>query len=80
MNQVVILAGGHGKRMKASLPKPMLEVLDTPMLGWVIRACEKAGLSRICVVTGYKAQYVELYLNNRYRTALQRSSWEPVTL
>lgn len=71
MNQVVILAGGHGKRMKASLPKPMLEVLDTPMLGWVIRACEKAGLSRICVVTGYKAQYVELYLNNRYRTALQ---------
>ncbi len=71
MNQVVILAGGHGKRMKAAIPKPMLQVLDVPMLGWVIRACEGAGLSRICVVTGYKAQYVELYLGNRYRTALQ---------
>ena len=71
MNQVVILAGGHGNRMKAAIPKPMLQVLDVPMLGWVIRACEGAGLSRICVVTGYKAQYVELYLGDRYRTALQ---------
>ncbi len=71
MNQVVILAGGHGKRMKAAIPKPMLEVLNVPMLGWVIRACEAADLSRICVVTGYKAKYVELYLDNRYRTALQ---------
>lgn len=72
MNQVVILAGGHGNRMKAEIPKPMLKVLDVPMLGWVIRACENADLSRICVVTGYKAQYVEIYLNNRYRTALQQ--------
>ena len=71
MNQVVILAGGHGNRMKAVIPKPMLEVLDVPMLGWVIRSCEGAELSRICVVTGYKAQYVEMYLNDRYRTAFQ---------
>lgn len=71
MNQAIILAGGHGDRMKAAIPKPMLRVLDVPMLGWVIRACEKSGLSRICVVTGYKAQYIELYLNDRYRTAYQ---------
>lgn len=71
MNQAIILAGGHGDRMKATIPKPMLRVLDVPMLGWVIRACEKSGLSRICVVTGYKAQYIELYLNDRYRTAYQ---------
>lgn len=71
MNQAIILAGGHGNRMKAAIPKPMLRVLDVPMLGWVIRACEDAGLSRICVVTGYKAQYVELYLGDRYRTAYQ---------
>lgn len=71
MNQAIILAGGHGDRMKATITKPMLRVLDVPMLGWVIRACEKSGLSRICVVTGYKAQYIELYLNDRYRTAYQ---------
>ncbi|MCD7958035.1 MAG: bifunctional UDP-N-acetylglucosamine diphosphorylase/glucosamine-1-phosphate N-acetyltransferase GlmU [Ruminococcus sp.] len=71
MNQVVILAGGHGNRMKVAIPKPMLSVLDVPMLGWVIRACESTGLSRICVVTGYKAKMVEIYLGNRCRTVLQ---------
>ncbi|MBQ8688069.1 MAG: bifunctional UDP-N-acetylglucosamine diphosphorylase/glucosamine-1-phosphate N-acetyltransferase GlmU [Ruminococcus sp.] len=71
MNQAVVLAGGHGKRMKADIPKPMLEVLDVPMLGWVIRACEGAEVSRICVVTGYKAEYIEHYLSGQYETALQ---------
>ncbi len=71
MNQAIILAGGHGNRMKAAVPKPMLSVLDVPMLGWVIRACESAGLSRICVVTGYKGKLVEAYLDNKYRTAYQ---------
>ncbi len=71
MNQAIILAGGHGKRMKADIPKPMLQILDIPMLGWVIRACEEAGTEKICVVTGYKAEYIEHYLNRKYDTALQ---------
>ena len=71
MNQAVILAGGHGKRMKADIPKPMLQILDIPMLGWVIRACEEAGTEKICVITGYKAEYIEHYLNGKYDTALQ---------
>ncbi len=72
MNQVVILAAGHGNRMKAEIPKPMLRVLDMPMLEWVIRACEGASLSRICVVTGYKSQYIEHYLNNQYESVEQK--------
>lgn len=71
MNKAVILAGGHGKRMKADIPKPMLEILDVPMLGWVTRACEDADVSDICVITGYKAEYIEHYLNGKYETALQ---------
>ncbi len=72
MNQAVILAGGYGKRMKSDIPKPMLEVLDVPMLGWVIRACEAAEVSRICVVTGYKAEYIERYLSgSTYETVRQ---------
>ena len=63
MDQVVILAGGHGSRMKAAIPKPMLEVLGVPMLGWVVQACEAADLRNICVVTGYKSQFIEHYLN-----------------
>ncbi len=71
MNQAVILAGGHGKRMKADIPKPMLKILDVPMLGWVIRACEDAGTERICVITGYKAEHIDHYLNGKCETALQ---------
>lgn len=71
MNQAVILAGGQGKRMKAPIPKPMFKVLGEPMLEWVLGACEQAGLSRICVVTGYEAQQIEDYLGDRCRTALQ---------
>ena len=56
MNQVVILAGGHGKRMKAEIPKPMLKVMDLPMLIWVRRGGVAAWLSRICVIRGYKSQ------------------------
>lgn len=71
MNQTVILAGGQGKRMKASTPKPMLKVLGEPMLAWVLAACEQAALSRICVVTGYEAKQIESYLDSRCCTVLQ---------
>ena len=53
MNNAVILAGGQGKRMKADIPKPMFKVLEEPMLEWVIKACEEAELSNLCIVKGY---------------------------
>ena len=71
MDNVIILAGGQGKRMKADMPKPMFTVLEEPMLEWVIKACEGAGLSRICVVKGFEAAQIDAYLNGRYETVLQ---------
>lgn len=67
----VILAGGQGKRMRSELPKPMFEVLGEPMLEWVIRSCEEAGINDICVVKGYNAEVIEEYLDGRYDTVLQ---------
>lgn len=71
MDQAVILAGGQGKRMHTKLPKPLLKVLDEPMLEWVLRACESAGIERICVVKGYGAEKTEEYLNGRCTTVMQ---------
>ena len=71
MNQAVILAGGQGKRMKAPIPKPMFKVLGEPMLEWVLGACERAEIPRICVVTGYEAQQICDYLGDRCETAYQ---------
>ena len=71
MNKAIILAGGQGKRMKADMPKPLFKVLGEPMLEWVISACEKAGISDICVVKGFKGEMIDEYLGGRYTTVLQ---------
>ena len=71
MNNAVILAGGQGKRMKSDIPKPMFKVLGEPMLEWVIKACENAELSNLCIVKGFMAEYIDEYLNGRYETVLQ---------
>ena len=48
-NNVIILAGGQGKRMKINSPKALCNVLGEPMLEWVMSACEDAGLADICI-------------------------------
>lgn len=71
-NCAVILAGGQGKRMKSDLPKPMLKVLNEPMLDWVISACKEAEINTICVVTGYNSNVIEKHLSSEYTTVLQK--------
>lgn len=70
-NCAVILAGGQGKRMKSDLPKPMLEVLGEPMLEWVMKSCEEAGIDDLCIVKGYNAGVIESYVNGRCTTVMQ---------
>ena len=41
-NNVIILAGGQGKRMKTDKPKVLCNVIGEPMLEWVLTACEKS--------------------------------------
>lgn len=68
---VVILGGGQGKRMKTDSPKVLCEVLGIPMIGWVISACEDAGLENICVVKGFGADELDSYLGGKYETVMQ---------
>lgn len=64
-DNVIILAGGQGKRMKIAKPKALCNVLGEPMLEWVISACESAGVKNICVVKGYMGEYIDEYLASR---------------
>lgn len=59
----IILAGGKGTRMKSKKPKVLSEILFKPMLGYVVDACKNANVNDICVVTGFKSELVEEYLN-----------------
>ena len=70
-NCAVILAGGQGKRMKSELPKPMFEVLGEPMLEWVMKSCEEAGINDLCIVKGYNAEVIENYIGGRHDTVMQ---------
>lgn len=55
----IILAGGEGKRMQSEKPKTLSEVLNKPMLLWVIQAVKQAGIENICIVKGYKKECID---------------------
>ena len=70
-DNVIILAGGQGKRMKTDKPQVLCEVLGVPMLRWVISACEDAGLNNLCIVKGFGAEILDEYLGGKYETVMQ---------
>jgi len=48
---VLIMAAGHGTRMRSSLAKVLHPVCGRPMLHWVIEAAREAGAGRIVCIT-----------------------------
>ncbi len=47
---VLIMAAGHGTRMRSSLPKVLHEVCGQPMIEWVVDAARGGGAGRIVAV------------------------------
>lgn len=47
--------------MNSSKPKTLSPVLGKPMLSWVMGAVKNAGIENICIVKGYKKEYIEQY-------------------
>ena len=48
---VLIMAAGHGTRMRSELPKVLHPVCGRPMLEWVVRAARDAGATRVVCIT-----------------------------
>ena len=54
--KAVILAGGFGKRLRPltdQRPKPMIEVLNIPIIEWQVKWLRKFGISEVIVCVGY---------------------------
>lgn len=51
--------------MKSTKPKVLHEIMEEPMVGYVLRACARAGTRRVVGVVGYKRQLVERAFRNR---------------
>ncbi|MCY2958742.1 MAG: NTP transferase domain-containing protein [Planctomycetota bacterium] len=56
---VVILAAGHGKRMKSAKPKVLHPLCGRPMIAWVLDQALALEPERIVLVTGHGAAEVE---------------------
>ena len=64
IRQAIVLAAGKGTRMNSDLPKVLFEVCGRPMVSFVIDTLQSAGVERILVVVGYKADLVRETLSD----------------
>jgi bifunctional UDP-N-acetylglucosamine pyrophosphorylase/glucosamine-1-phosphate N-acetyltransferase len=71
----VILAAGHGTRMKSATPKVLHAVAGRPLVHYPVRAALEAGCGEVVVVVGHGRGGVEEYLRrvfgDRVKTAVQ---------
>ena len=63
----IVMAAGKGTRMKSELPKVLFPVLGRPMIHYALDVLEAAGIDRIIVVVGYRAEDVKQELAGRHR-------------
>jgi bifunctional UDP-N-acetylglucosamine pyrophosphorylase / glucosamine-1-phosphate N-acetyltransferase len=67
----IVLAGGRGVRMQSDLPKVLQPFLNRPLILHVLESLEKAGVSDICVIVGYRGELVVEAVGNRARPVWQ---------
>lgn len=63
-NQAFILAAGMGSRLRPytdNLPKPMVEISNKPLLGYIFDHLKQAGINDIIVNTHYKPAAIQEY-------------------
>ncbi len=65
----VILVGGEGTRLRpltASTPKPMLPLVDRPLLAYTFEHLARHGVDRAILSCGYLPTQIEAHFGNRY--------------
>tara|TARA_B110000014_G_scaffold185159_1_gene134074 strand:- start:636 stop:1373 length:738 start_codon:yes stop_codon:yes gene_type:complete len=60
----IVLAAGEGRRMKSDLPKVLHVAAERPLVEWVLKAARDAGIARLVVVVGHKAEEVRTALGH----------------
>ncbi len=60
--KAVVMAGGFGTRIQpltSSMPKPMLPVLNRPMMGYIIERLKDAGITEIVILLYFKPHIIQ---------------------
>jgi mannose-1-phosphate guanylyltransferase len=76
--KAVILAGGFGKRLKPltdTRPKPMIEVLNIPIIEWQVRWLRRFGIKDFVICAGYMKEMIVDHMGNgaRFDSRIQYS-------
>ena len=65
INQVVVLCGGRGKRLRTitdNIPKSLIQINKMPLIERSIKYLKKFGIDEIIVCSGYRGKKIEDYL------------------
>ncbi len=65
--KAVIMAGGAGTRLRpvsAGCPKPMVEILDKPVLEHILHLLKGLGIEEVCMTLGYMPQAIQDYFQD----------------
>jgi 1L-myo-inositol 1-phosphate cytidylyltransferase len=66
IDTAVLLAAGAGTRLRdAAESKPLCEVAGKPLIDHAIERLARAGITRVIVTTGYRAEAIEAHLADR---------------
>lgn len=71
--RAVLLAGGRGTRLRpytTVLPKPLMPIMDKPILEIVVRQLQKAGFEHITFAVGYLAELIQAVFSDGRRFGL----------
>lgn len=76
--KAVILAGGKGTRLRpytTAFPKPLVPIIDKPILEIVIKRLIKYGITDITIAVGHLAELIKAYFTNgkKYDTNIKYS-------
>ena len=74
IRSAILLAAGRGKRQRPytdRTPKPLLPVNCRPTLDYVLKAVERAGIERTCLVTNHLEDQILEYVGDGSRWNLQ---------
>ncbi|MEM1620166.1 MAG: nucleotidyltransferase family protein [Fervidicoccaceae archaeon] len=68
---VVLPAGGAGRRMGSSKPKPLVELLGKPLIDWAIEYFASSGFREFVLLLGYGAEQVIEHLERNTRRGIK---------
>src|SRR5438067_1752094 len=68
----VILAAGHGTRMRSRIPKVLHPICGRPMIDWVLQAVNEAGVKDVTVIANPHHADLAAHLDARAKVLYQR--------